>query len=128
MYSTGRIDSDRFAQRRNKKDKYKSIKKGKLSRGSFHIETNSRFFVKEAIGCERGNQVHNKVMYGTVTSMFHLANIFQFVINCLDNRAFSKYYSIIKIHQTIFHCRTSRGNDFDAFYRHRAAFYVFLNS
>jgi len=46
--------------------------------------------------------------------MFYLTNVFQFVVNYLNNRPFSQHYSVIKTHQTILHIAFDAYNQMNA--------------
>jgi hypothetical protein len=60
-------------------------------------------FLEERICSQSRNQVHDKVVHGAMTGMLYLTDVFQFIIDCFDNRTFAKHYSVIKAHQTVFH-------------------------
>jgi hypothetical protein len=45
-----------------------------------------------------------------MSGMFNFADIFQFVVNCFNNRAFVEKYFIPHSHQTVFHIVFNAGN------------------
>ena len=51
----------------------------------------------------RSHQIHNEGVYDTMPGMFYFTDIFQPIVNCFNNRALAKRYSIIKVHQDVFH-------------------------
>jgi hypothetical protein len=54
------------------------------------IDLDGRFFVKERICAQSGNPVCKEVVNAALAGMFNIANIFQFIINSLNNRSFAK--------------------------------------
>jgi hypothetical protein len=55
-------------------------------------------------------QVYQEIYRAAVSGMFYIANIFQFVVNCLNNRTFSQEDFVSHRHQAVFHIVFDTGN------------------
>ena len=67
------------------------------------LEAYGRLFVEKTIRPQSPDEVHKEVVDAAMAGMFNVADIFQFIINSLNNRAFSEHNFIEKRHQAVFH-------------------------
>jgi hypothetical protein len=74
------------------------------------IKLYSGFFLKETVCRQPCKQVYQKVYRTAAPGMFNLADVFQFIVNCFNNRAFPEKYFIPDAHQAIFHIAFDTGN------------------
>jgi hypothetical protein len=60
-------------------------------------------FVKKAICAGRSSQVHEEVENASVATVFDVADVFKFIINRLNDSAFSQQDIIFQCHWPVFH-------------------------
>jgi hypothetical protein len=71
------------------------------------------FLGKLGIGYQAGYQIYDEPFRTSVTSMFNLANIFQFINDSLNDSAFAEQDFIGHMHQTVFHVISQFGYQMD---------------
>jgi hypothetical protein len=80
----------------------------------FNINFNGRLLVEKTVCSNSGNQVHNEVVNGAMARMFNVADIFQFIVNCFNYRAFSQQDTVYQWRQPVFHIVSDTGYKMNA--------------
>ena len=71
--------------------------------GDFVVEVDRRLCVKEAIGTERGEQVHDEVVEASVPGVDQLCNIFEHIVQRLDDAALAQHNLVVQGHEPVLH-------------------------
>jgi hypothetical protein len=79
------------------------IEKSQLSVRDFPLKADGRLFVEKALSSQACKQVHQEISGSPVPGMFHLANVFQFVVDGLNDRTFPQQYPVPQTHKPVFH-------------------------
>lgn len=72
------------------------------SRGGTPINSNHRFLREEAVSGEEGDKVHREIGNRTVSGMFSLSHVLEFVIDSLDNRPLPNQNLVCNAHECTF--------------------------
>jgi len=83
--------------------------------GVLNGQVQGKFLGLMAVSDQSSHKINQEVSGATVTCMFNLGNVFQLVVDRLDNRSSPQQQFVGKGHKVIFHVLTQGGNKFDAF-------------
>ena len=72
-------------------------------RGGTPINSNHRFLREEAVSGKGGDKVHREIGNRTVSGMFNLSHVLEFVIDSLDNRPLPDQNLVCNAHERPFH-------------------------
>ena len=72
-------------------------------RGGTPINSNHRFLREEAVSGKGGDEVHREIGNRTVSGMFNLSHVLEFVIDSLDNRPLPDQNLVCNAHERPFH-------------------------
>ena len=84
-----------------------------------------RFFLEETVYSQSGEQDYQAIYRTAMPGMFYFTNIFQFVVNCFNNRTFSQKDFISYCHQAVFHIAFHTGNQMQSVFEKQFAQLVF---